>query len=150
MRLLEDMPRASAEDQRITLMPDAEASDRDTVDAVDNGRQLVLPGDIVERTRGEHLDFSVAAEVLGDVARMQLGAPIDGPAVALGNDGEFHCSPVGSEPPDGSWSDVVVAEDSPVGSESPADDSRSLPSSAWPPSHAARSASATRARTSIA
>ena len=56
------------------------------------GRQLVTPGDVVARARGEDFDLRVPRQAFGDVARVQFGAAVDVGAVALDDDRELHCS----------------------------------------------------------
>ena len=91
MPLLEDAIRSLAEHQRIALVLHLEAPDRHAVDLLDAGRQLVAPRDVVGRAGGEHFDLPMTREMLGDVARVQLGAAVDRLTVALNDDRDLHC-----------------------------------------------------------
>ena len=86
----------------------AKPAHRHAVDSLDAGRQLVAPRDVVGRAGRQDLDLGVAGEVLGDVARVQLGAAVDCLTVALNDDRELHCCS-GSDPP---GPDVAPGEES--------------------------------------
>ena len=91
MRLLEHTNRAPAEQPRIALVFHAKPAHRDAVDLLDAGRQLVPPRHVVGRAGRQDLDLGVLGEMLGDVARVQLGAAVDRLSVALHDDRELHC-----------------------------------------------------------
>src|SRR5207247_8632771 len=55
------------------------------------------PRDVVGGARRQHLDLRVFGEMFGDVTRVQLRAAVDRLAVALNDDGQFHCSSTRSE-----------------------------------------------------
>ena len=98
---------ASPNTQRIALVLHAEPADRHAVDCLDAGRQLVAPRHVVGRAGRQHLDLAVTREVLGDVARVQLGAAVDRLAVALNDDRDLHCAS-GSDPAGGSCVDSAA------------------------------------------
>ena len=85
-------PRGSLpEETRIALVLHTEPAHRHVVDALDAGRELVAPRDVIGRARREHLDLGVPGEMLGDVPGVQLGAAVDRLPVSLNDDGELHC-----------------------------------------------------------
>ena len=90
MPLFEDAIGSLAEDERIALVLHLEAPHRHAVDLLDAGRQLVAPGHVVGGARRQDLDLGVTRQMLGDVARVQLGAAVDRLAVALDDDRELH------------------------------------------------------------
>ena len=71
--------------------------DRNAVDVLVRGTRLVAPGDVVAGVRGQHVHLGVARQVLGDVARVKLGAAVNRLTVSLYDDRELHCS--SSDPP---------------------------------------------------
>src|SRR5581483_12437350 len=79
-------------DVRIALVLHAEASNGDAVDLLGARRQLVAPRHVVGGAGRQHLDLRMLREVLGDVPRVEFGAAVDLPAVALDDDGELHPS----------------------------------------------------------
>ena len=83
----------------MALVRDGEAADRDAVDLLDAGRQLVLPGDVVARAGRHHFDRRVPRQALGDVARVQFRAAVDVRAVALDDDRQLHDSDECPSPP---------------------------------------------------
>src|SRR5262249_42219690 len=107
MRLVEDAILTAAEQLRIALVLHLEAPDGDAVDLLDAGRQLVAPRAVVGGARREDFDVSMTRQALRDVARVQLGAAVDGQAVSLNDNRELqpsiglgslgHCES-GSEP----------------------------------------------------
>ena len=92
VRVVEHRARPSPELERPALVRDRKPSDRDAVDLLDPGRQLVAPGDVVARTGRDHLDLGVPGEMFSDVARVQLRSAVDVGAVALNDDRELHDS----------------------------------------------------------
>ena len=67
-----------------------ESPDGDTADAVLALRILVLPADVVSRTRGEHFHLMSAGEPLRDQPTVILGAAKYFSAVALDDESDFH------------------------------------------------------------
>ena len=106
MRFFEDVARAPAEIERLTLPSDRKTANRHAVDGLEARLQLVAPGDVVTGARRDDFDLGVPCEALGDIARVQLGAAVDVSAVALSDNREFHDSagppPVSPDAPDGS------------------------------------------------
>src|SRR3954469_13444668 len=101
MRALEDALRATAEHSGIALAFDGKAADRHAVHFFGARCELVPPGDVVGGARGEDFDLGVTCESLGDVARVQFGAAVDGRPVPLDDDRELHWSLSECEPPAG-------------------------------------------------
>ena len=90
--VLEHPIGAAGEQMRITFVLDAKPPDGYAVDGLDAGGERVPPRDVVGGARRQHLDLCVFGEMFGDVTRVQLRAAVDRLAVALNDDGQFHCS----------------------------------------------------------
>ena len=93
-KLVEDALRNPSEHQRVSFALHREATHGNVVDAFFASRQFVAPRDVVSRARRPHFDLRMTSQMLGDVARVQFGAPVDGEAVPLDDDRELHCSGV--------------------------------------------------------
>ena len=89
--MLEHVGRAPAEQPRIALVFHPKPAHRNAVDLLDARRQLVPPRHVVCGAGRQDLDLGVFGQMLGNVARVQLGAAIDRLSVALHDDGELHC-----------------------------------------------------------
>ena len=114
VRGLEYLLGAPRKNLDVALVGHGEAMDRDAVDDLDAGGVFVVPRDVIARARREDGDLCVRRKMLGDVARVQLGAAVDVGAVPLHDDGELHCSD-GSGP---SSSPESAPESDPSASES--------------------------------
>ena len=90
VRLLEDSTRSASELERLPFMRNWKASDRNAVDVLDAGGQLVAPRDVIARAGRDDFDLRVPGQPLGNVARVQLRSAVDVGAVALGDDRELH------------------------------------------------------------
>ena len=78
--------------ERIALVCNRKAPDRDAVDVFHSGRPFIFPGHVVAGTRGHDFDLCVASQPFGDVPRMKFGAAVDVRAIALDGDRELHDS----------------------------------------------------------
>ena len=98
VRLREDLGRPLRELDRVALDRHREAVDRNPVDDLQAGWQLVLPRDVIAMRAGrEHLDLDVLGQMLRDVTGMLLGTAVDVSTVPLDDDRDLHCSPLSSE-----------------------------------------------------
>ena len=98
MRFLEDLRGPPTEVIGLAFAADGKPPDRDAVHLLETGVELVAPRDVVGRTGRQHLDLGVSGEVFRDIPGMQLGATVQVGAVALDDDGQFHCSSVSAPP----------------------------------------------------
>ena len=62
-----------------------------------SGTRLVAPGDVVAGVGGQDIHLGVVRQVLGNIARVKLGAAANRLTVSLYDDRELHCS--SSDPP---------------------------------------------------
>ena len=98
-----------AEPMRIPLAGNRKTFDRDTVDGVAARGTLVPPRDVVARARRQHADLGMFRKMLGNVARVQLGAPADIGAIPLHNDGKPHFGSSGLASGDGAGTGTLGA-----------------------------------------
>ena len=107
MRLIEDTLRDPPEHQRIPFALHRKAAHRNVVDAFFAGGQFVAPRDVVGGAGRPHFDLCMTSQMLGDIARVQFGASIDGEAVPLDDDRELHCSGVADGSADAGSADAA-------------------------------------------
>ncbi len=90
MRMLEHPLRAEPEVARVAGPRDGEAVHGHAVDPLLAGGQLIPPGDVVLRARGQDPDIVVAGQAFGEVTGQQLGAAVDVRSIALNDNGQLH------------------------------------------------------------
>ena len=91
MRFFEDHRGPLTELVGVAFAADGKPPDRDTIHLLDTGVELVAPRDVVGGAGRQDLDIGVSSEVLSNIPGMQFGAAVQCGAVALDDDGEFHC-----------------------------------------------------------